>query len=92
MAADIFALRCRQSTSRRRPKTAFGTHPRYSHQIKSPIRHTEKPVLKLPEPLIRADGARVMSLTDGTRKMSKSDPSEQSRINLYDSQKPLLKK
>ncbi|MBD2307069.1 tryptophan--tRNA ligase [Chroococcidiopsis sp. FACHB-1243] len=44
----------------------------------------EHPVLKLPEPLIRAEGARVMSLTDGTKKMSKSDPSELSRINLLD--------
>ena len=44
----------------------------------------ENPVLKLPEPLIRKEGARVMSLTDGTRKMSKSDPSELSRINLLD--------
>lgn len=43
-----------------------------------------KPVLKLPEPLIRSAGARVMSLADGTRKMSKSDPSELSRINLLD--------
>ncbi|WP_413199998.1 tryptophan--tRNA ligase [Nostoc piscinale] len=44
----------------------------------------DQPVLKLPDPLIRKDGARVMSLTDGTRKMSKSDPSELSRINLLD--------
>ncbi|MDX2215146.1 MAG: tryptophan--tRNA ligase [Oculatellaceae cyanobacterium bins.114] len=44
----------------------------------------EEPVLKLPEPLIRAEGARVMSLTDGTRKMSKSDPSDLSRINMLD--------
>ena len=44
----------------------------------------EKPVLAVPEPLIRKEGARVMSLTDGTRKMSKSDPSELSRINLLD--------
>jgi tryptophanyl-tRNA synthetase len=44
----------------------------------------ENPVLKLPEPLIRKEGARVMSLTDGTKKMSKSDPSELSRINLLD--------
>jgi tryptophanyl-tRNA synthetase len=36
------------------------------------------------EPLIRAEGARIMSLRDGTRKMSKSDPSDQSRINLTD--------
>jgi tryptophanyl-tRNA synthetase len=43
------------------------------------------PILKIPEPLIRPEGARVMSLTDGTKKMSKSDPSELSRINLLDS-------
>ncbi len=36
------------------------------------------------EPLIMGPAARVMSLRDGTRKMSKSDPSDQSRINLND--------
>jgi tryptophanyl-tRNA synthetase len=36
------------------------------------------------EPLILAEGARIMSLRDGARKMSKSDPSDQSRINLTD--------
>jgi tryptophanyl-tRNA synthetase len=39
----------------------------------------------LPEPLIEGPGARVMSLRDGRAKMSKSDPSDQSRINLTDS-------
>ncbi len=38
----------------------------------------------LPEPLIEGPGARVMSLRDGAAKMSKSDPSDQSRINLLD--------
>jgi len=37
------------------------------------------------EPMIQGVAARVMSLRDGTRKMSKSDPSDQSRINLNDS-------
>jgi tryptophanyl-tRNA synthetase len=36
------------------------------------------------EPYIQGVAARVMSLRDGTRKMSKSDPSDQSRINLND--------
>jgi tryptophanyl-tRNA synthetase len=36
------------------------------------------------EPLILGPAARVMSLRDGTKKMSKSDPSDQSRINLND--------
>ena len=44
----------------------------------------KQPVLKVPEPMIRAEGARVMSLTDGNNKMSKSDPSELSRIELLD--------
>jgi tryptophanyl-tRNA synthetase len=38
----------------------------------------------LPESLIEGPGARVMSLRDGTAKMSKSDPSDYSRINLTD--------
>ena len=38
----------------------------------------------LPEPLTQGPGARVMSLRDGTAKMSKSDPSDYSRINLTD--------
>ena len=37
-----------------------------------------------PEPLIQGPATRVMSLRDGSKKMSKSDPSDQSRINLTD--------
>ncbi len=52
----------------------------------------DKPILKMPEPLIRKEGARVMSLTDGTNKMSKSDPNELSRINLLDTPDQIAKK
>jgi tryptophanyl-tRNA synthetase len=38
----------------------------------------------LPEPMIPPSAARIMSLRDGNAKMSKSDPSEQSRIHLTD--------
>jgi len=38
----------------------------------------------LPEPMITGPATRVMSLRDGTKKMSKSDPSEMSRIGLTD--------
>ena len=38
----------------------------------------------LPEPVIQGAATRVMSLRDGAAKMSKSDPSDQSRINLLD--------
>jgi tryptophanyl-tRNA synthetase len=50
------------------------------------------PLLKIPEPLIRTAGARIMSLTDGTKKMSKSDPSDQSRIDLTDEPNVITKK
>ncbi len=46
----------------------------------------------LPEPLIEGPGARVMSLRDGLAKMSKSDPSDQSRINLTDDADAIAKK
>ena len=52
----------------------------------------KEPVLKLPDPLIRKQGARVMSLTDGTKKMSKSDPSELSRIDLLDTPEEIKRK
>ena len=41
-------------------------------------------LLKVPKALIVSEGARLMSLTDGTKKMSKSDPDDNSRINLMD--------
>ncbi len=50
------------------------------------------PVFKLPNPLIRKEGARVMSLTDGNSKMSKSDPSDMSRIHLLDDPDAIAKK
>ncbi|BAY31372.1 tryptophanyl-tRNA synthetase [Nostoc carneum NIES-2107] len=61
---------------------------RFNHLFATP----DQPVLKLPAPLIRKEGARVMSLTDGTRKMSKSDPSELSRINLLDTPEQIANK
>ena len=38
----------------------------------------------IPEPRIQKEAARIMSLRDGTKKMSKSDPSDNSRINMTD--------
>ena len=46
----------------------------------------------LPEPLILKNISRVMSLRDGTKKMSKSDESDYSRINLKDSAEDIVKK
>lgn len=49
-------------------------------------------VFKLPEALIQGAITRVMSLKDGLKKMSKSDPSDLSRINLTDSADEIYKK
>ena len=46
----------------------------------------------IPEPIITGNATRVMSLKDGLKKMSKSDPSDQSRINLSDDPLEIEKK
>jgi tryptophanyl-tRNA synthetase len=46
----------------------------------------------LPEPLIQGPGARIMSLRDGSKKMSKSDPSDLSRINMTDDADTIMSK
>ena len=48
--------------------------------------------LKTPEPLIQKQFSRIMSLKDGTKKMSKSDPSDLSRINLTDEKDLIVNK
>jgi len=48
--------------------------------------------LKVPEPLIQKSFSRIMSLKDGTKKMSKSDPSDLSRINMTDSEDQIINK
>ena len=48
--------------------------------------------LKTPEPLIQKQFSRIMSLKDGMKKMSKSDPSDLSRINLTDSKDEISNK
>ena len=48
--------------------------------------------LKVPEPLIQKKFSRIMSLKDGMKKMSKSDPSDLSRINLTDAKEEISNK
>ena len=52
----------------------------------------EHPVFTLPEPIIPPGAARIMSLRDGSAKMSKSDPSDMSRINLTDDADTMMQK
>ena len=55
-------------------------------------RKFNKKILNVPEPLIQGAATRVMSLRDGTKKMSKSDASDASRINLTDSSDIIIQK
>ena len=48
--------------------------------------------LKVPEPLIQKQFSRIMSLKNGIKKMSKSDPSDLSRINLTDDKDQIINK
>ena len=48
--------------------------------------------LKVPEPLIQKEFSRIMSLKDGTKKMSKSDLSDLSRVNLTDDKDLIINK
>jgi len=55
-------------------------------------RYYNKEFFPVPEPVISGNATRLMSLKDGLKKMSKSDPSDQSRINLTDSADVIVKK
>ncbi len=52
----------------------------------------DAPLFTLPEPFIPPAAARIMSLRDGTAKMSKSDPSDMSRISLTDDADTIMRK
>ena len=52
----------------------------------------DAPVFTLPEPIIPPEAARIMSLRDGSAKMSKSDPSDMSRIILTDDAETFMAK
>jgi tryptophanyl-tRNA synthetase len=52
----------------------------------------DAPLFTLPDPIIPPEAARIMSLRDGAAKMSKSDPSDMSRINLTDDADTIMQK
>lgn len=52
----------------------------------------DAPVFTLPEPIVPPEAARIMSLRDGSAKMSKSADSDMSRINLVDDADTIMKK
>ena len=61
-------------------------------RINSKLSRNGKDLLKVPKALIMKEGAKIMSLTDGNNKMSKSDPNASSRVSLLDSSELITKK
>ena len=81
MAADILLYRATHVPVGEDQKQ----HVELARDIAGAFNHSyEREFFPLPEPVIQGEAARIMSLRDGTRKMSSSDPSDQSRINLID--------
>lgn len=67
-------------------------HLELTRDIAGAFNQTFGEMFVLPEPMILGQATRVMSLRDGTAKMSKSDPSDLSRINLMDDADTIIKK
>jgi len=67
-------------------------HLEMSRDLAARFNNRFAPVFPIPDPLIPETSARVMSLTDPTAKMSKSDPNPKSRINLDDMPDVIRKK
>jgi len=63
-----------------------------AHKFNNDFCAEDAPLFTLPEPIVPPDAARIMSLRDGSAKMSKSDPSEMSRVNLSDDADEIMRK
>ena len=89
MAADILAYHATRvpvgDDQKQHLELANDIAQKFNHDYATPF-------FPLIEPLIMPEAARVMSLRDGTKKMSKSDPSDQSRINLSDDAEAIASK
>jgi tryptophanyl-tRNA synthetase len=89
MAADILAYRATHVPVGEDQKQ----HVELTRDIAAKFNHDFKvDFFPLPEPIIDGAATRVMSLRDGTKKMSKSDASDMSRINMTDDADTIAKK
>jgi len=91
MAADILAYRATHvpvgDDQKQHLELARDIAQKFNNDYGDEIRdrgYADGQFFPLPEPVITGPATRVMSLRDGTKKMSKSDPSDMSRINLTD--------
>ena len=99
MAADILAYRATHvpvgDDQKQHLELARDIAQKFNNDFKPWIEkagHADGIFFPLPEPVITGPATRVMSLRDGTKKMSKSDPSDLSRINLTDDADTIAKK
>lgn len=89
MAADILAYKATHVPVGEDQKQ----HVELTRDIANKFNHDYKvDFFPEPQPIIDGAGTRVMSLRDGTKKMSKSDPSDLSRINMTDDADTIAKK
>ncbi|MEM6834923.1 MAG: tryptophan--tRNA ligase [Pseudomonadota bacterium] len=89
MAADILAYKATHVPVGEDQKQ----HLELTRDIAEKFNHDyDADIFPITEPLIQEEGARIMSLRDGTAKMSKSDPSDLSRINLTDDADTIARK
>ena len=99
MAADILAYRGTHvpvgEDQKQHLELARDIAQKFNNDFAESIRangHDDGLFFPLPEPVITGPATRVMSLRDGTKKMSKSDPSDLSRINLTDDKDAIARK
>src|SRR5918992_129221 len=99
MAADILAYRATHvpvgEDQKQHLELARDIAQKFNNDFKSAIERAgfaEGIFFPQPEPVITGPATRVMSLRDGTKKMSKSDASDLSRINLTDDRDTIAKK
>ena len=99
MAADILAYRATHvpvgEDQKQHLELARDIAQKFNNDFAGPIRDAgfdDGTFFPLPEPVIMGPATRVMSLRDGTKKMSKSDASDLSRINMTDDADSIAKK
>jgi len=99
MAADILAYRATHvpvgDDQKQHLELARDVAQKFNNDYTSSIRSrgfADGIYFPLPEPVIMGPATRVMSLRDGARKMSKSDPSDLSRINMTDDADTIARK
>jgi len=99
MAADILVYRATHvpvgEDQKQHLELARNIAAKFNNDFKAEILaagHATGEFFPQPDPVITGPATRVMSLRDGTKKMSKSDPSDLSRINLTDDADTIAKK